>query len=157
MRGSFKNDIFHHGDVETWRKRRKAQFLGKRSCHKCDKCCLSGRTQRTQRRASLRGRRSIPTLPSFRKLRRSRDCPESSLCILYKGGVFHHPFVTCFIDVTHWRHRGHGERLRAGLRRSYHNGDVFYHRATEVTEETLEFRTFSSSLFLNSESSMDFR
>ena len=41
---------------------------------------------------------------------------------LHSSDVFHHPFVTDYRNVTHWRHHavgvtgfGHGERLQAGL------------------------------------------
>ena len=55
--------------------------------------------------------------------------------VTVKAMCFHHPFVTYFIDVTHWRDHavgvtgfGHGERIQAGLRRCCHESDMFYHR-----------------------------
>ena len=42
-----------------------------------------------------------------------------------KAMDFHHPFVTYYMDVTHWRHRGKGERPNSGYKRNYYKSAFF--------------------------------
>ena len=58
--------------------------------------------------------------------------------VYYKGDIFHHPFVTYYGNVPHWRHRSTGSRqAEKGFRRVRSKADL-----TQRTRRTLRKAKF---------------